>query len=295
MMKFEKKLNLREMKDLLLEILIFFDRFCRQHNLIYYLGGGTLLGAIRHQGFIPWDDDIDVMMPREDYEKFLRLFVEHEQNQARYDLEEFKRTPEYVYPFLKIIDKQVVVRSGEHDRVRTGLEPERYNLFIDIFPLDGVPNTERKQRLFFFQIQLLKLCRSLSIRRLTHLTMDTKRFLKIMKSIAVLPVVFLSRILGYRFFLNRLDVLTRTYPFTTSTYVAACTGFYGIKEVVPRDVFFEAIPIMFEGHEFFAPLGYDLYLKKHYGNYMQLPEETKRVNHFDGEVYLLQENSGTKG
>jgi lipopolysaccharide cholinephosphotransferase len=125
--------------------------------------------------------------------------------------------------------------------------------------------------------------------------MDTKRFLKIMKSIAVLPVVFLSRILGYRFFLNRLDVLTRTYPFTTSTYVAACTGFYGIKEVVPRDVFFEAIPIMFEGHEFFAPLGYDLYLKKHYGNYMQLPEETKRVNHFDGEVYLLQENSGTKG
>lgn len=126
-----KKLSEREIQLSILQILQYFDSYCKKYQLRYYLSGGTLLGAIRHKGFIPWDDDIDVCMPRPDYEKLLITFKNNANE--KYLLSSFDVGNSY-RPYVKILDLKTKVISKNS-------EDEQY-LWIDVIPVDGLPDGE---------------------------------------------------------------------------------------------------------------------------------------------------------
>ena len=132
-----REIQFEEMKKIELNILIYFTEVCEENNLRYYLGGGTLLGAVRHKGFIPWDDDIDVMMPRPDFQKLLSLSI----NNENYNIIK-PGTAGYYYNFAKLVDTRTILEEKGIKRI------DGLGVYIDIFPLDGMPETPdaRKKR-----------------------------------------------------------------------------------------------------------------------------------------------------
>jgi len=283
------KLSEKEIKDYLLNILKEFDNFCKKHKLSYFLGGGTLLGAIRHEGFIPWDDDIDVMMNRTDYEKLLKLYPIKESKNSPYEIQDHHIKEGYFIPFARLVDTRVIVDYPDQSIYLKGKYQHLYNLYIDIFPIDGVPLSPLKQRVLFKKVKILKLGRLLAARRFFYIYPGKNSFSKTLKSIFHLPYKLITKIVGYKFFLNKIESLSKKYPYEFSQFVAPITGIYGMKEIVPKEVFSEKIMVKFVDSLFPAPIGYDLYLRKHYGNYMQLPPPEKQVNHFGGGIYKIKE------
>ena len=132
-------LTLDEVKKIELDILIQFDTFCKNEGLYYTLAGGTLLGAIRHKGFIPWDDDIDVMMPREDYNRMLQI-VRDKKNGSKFDFL-IPGDPDYFYPFAKFCDNETVAEMDDNY--------SKHGIWIDIFPMDNLPEDNEFLRKFF--------------------------------------------------------------------------------------------------------------------------------------------------
>jgi len=131
-----KELTLQELKDIEFDILKMFDAFCKENNIRYFFAYGTLLGAIRYKGFIPWDDDVDVLVPREDYDRLLKLFTDSEQ----YRLYAYEREPKYRYPFAKLCDMTTRKDEGGYENgVELGVD-------IDIFPLDAWDNDLEKAK-----------------------------------------------------------------------------------------------------------------------------------------------------
>lgn len=128
-----KEISVSQAKQILLEILQEFHQFCHRENLRYSLYAGSLIGALRHQGFIPWDDDIDVLMPREDYERLFHLY-RTSPHPAYLELNDSRTRPGYFYPFMKLEDTRTIMIGKGKERVRIGLH-------IDIFPLDGMPKS----------------------------------------------------------------------------------------------------------------------------------------------------------
>lgn len=131
-----KEMTLQELHEVQLAMLDAVDNYCRLNHLRYSLGGGTLLGAVRHHGYIPWDDDIDIMMPRPDYEKFMRYF-KHEY----YKLYDYRTDDTCGFSFAKLIDTRTIVQEYTIT----------YSVFIDIFPIDGLPH----QKNYLFTLKSL--------------------------------------------------------------------------------------------------------------------------------------------
>lgn len=131
-----RKIEIEELRKILLELMDEIHAFCEKHGLKYYLSGGTLIGAIRHKGFIPWDDDIDIHMPRPDYEKFLELFPKESENV----LLENRLNDKYRYTYAKVCKKNTLVVEHAMDG---GVDE---GVFIDVFPLDALGNTEEEAK-----------------------------------------------------------------------------------------------------------------------------------------------------
>ena len=138
-------LTLEEIHLLLADMLRFVDRVCKAEHIQYFLSGGTLLGAIRHQNFIPWDDDIDLMMPRPDFERFLSII--HKYTTPRYSYAFPGHTPDYAFPWLRIHDNHTAIDDSGMQHART------QTLFLDIFPIDGLPSNETLSNLCFKKIR----------------------------------------------------------------------------------------------------------------------------------------------
>ena len=128
------------MQDSLLDLLTEFDKICKEHGLRYSLTAGTLLGAVRHKGFIPWDDDVDVCMPRPDYEKFLKI-IQEENVLPEYLTYSKDRGKGTYYCFTKILDKRYPLRTPNHIEVKY--------LYLDIFPVDGAADTKEERKTQF--------------------------------------------------------------------------------------------------------------------------------------------------
>lgn len=281
-----KKLTKYEIKNNLLELLVLFDNICCENHLSYFLGGGTLLGAIRHQGFIPWDDDIDVMMPRPDYEKFKNLFEQGLSKFHNLEIEDPNYTKNHFDPYIKLVNKNFLVIQ-KSKLIHQKIYHKDDFLFIDIFPLDGVPKKLINQKLFFLIIKLHKIIISTSVMNIVNEN-SFRSYKDTVKSLLKIPIALVLKFVPTKLFLMSLDRFIRIYDFKRSAFVAACTGVFGIKEIVPKEVFNQSIKMPFEGFEFNVPVGFEYYLRKHYGDYMQLPVESKRVNHFNGEVYFIE-------
>jgi licD1 protein len=271
----DKYLTLKEIQNLEFYILKEFAKFCEEHKLFYMLTYGTLLGAKRHNGFIPWDDDIDVMMPRDDYEKFV-LLVKRLNNLDRIELLDSSQN-EYFYPFAKLCLKNTVAEQEDSKAI--------HGVWLDIFPIDKVP-ADRIKRILFHK--KLIFCRALIISYNTDFkTMknDWKWFVKYVLAI-------ISGLIGCKRITRYAEREAKKYNNTDSNLYSAVVWQISSKGNISEKNLKIKIKEKFENELFNIPLGYDEYLKELYGDYMQLPPIDKRKNHYLKVYYKKNEVSG---
>jgi len=248
----KRYLTKTEIQDRLYEILCHFADICEKNKLTYSLCGGTLLGAIRHKDFIPWDDDIDVFMPRPDYEKLIRLILTQKLLNEEYYLRCIENSTADL-PFSKIVNSKT-------------------NLQIDIFPLDGLPaNLDECFKILKKAKKLkLNLARSLSIMGAGE---------NLFRDIFKIPVLLIPKIMGSAYYRNRLNSLAHQYDYNNSKNIAVIANSCGSGELIHRSAFENMVKVLFHGREFWAISEWDIYLSGMYGDYMKLPPENKRENH----------------
>ena len=263
-------MNKIKYKKILFDTLKYFISICEENHLAYYIAAGSALGAIRHHDIIPWDDDIDIYMPRDDYKKFLSL--KDQINDKQYQIITLEN-PGYYLPFAKMVNSNTTI--WEYKQF-----PFIIGIFIDIFPLDRInKNKEETAKLvlqykskfynylrgikkytFYDFIQPLKKCEIKSFLNklldITYYRINNKRFLTDFKC--------------YEEQLNNSN---------DGDYLVAFGGSYGIKEIYNRDWFLEIIEIDFGDIKVKIPKKYNEYLTYLYGDYMKLPPKEKQISH----------------
>ena len=263
--------QLAELKQIEKEMLRVFVGVCERLHLRYYLMGGTLLGAVRHQGFIPWDDDIDVGMPREDYEVFLSRGQEYMPNHLF--IQSIFSDAEYPMCFAKI-------RNSETTFIETSVHHLKMNhgVYIDIFPLDYYPDDEAERKRFDKKKSVYDR-RILSVFNFS----DKKRF-----TTRGLSCLLKLRYPSVKAVVHKRESLYRSVR--KSSMIANHGGAWGKKEIMPLDWYGEGALLMFEGMKVSAPTQYHNWLTQVYGDYMQLPPVDKRVSHHHNDVIDLHKS-----
>lgn len=255
-------MELKEVQKQELQMLEDFAQYCDKFNLRYYLAGGTLLGAVRHHGFIPWDDDIDVIMPRPDFEKFLGLV--YTGNMDNYKIVDDYHDHADGKPFAKLENPEVVVNY------KVFKEPQR--LWIDIFPMDGMPSEIHQVKKHIKRIKHLSWCMWQASCKQQQIQNPIIKALKL-----ILFIWFWKK--GPLYYSRKITQCAKKYPYEFSEYVGCAVGKYGESERIKKANFEERIAIEFEEKYFCASKGFDIYLKNLYGNYMEIPNEVMRKTH----------------
>ena len=266
---------MQETQKISLEILHTVATICEEQNFRYALIYGTLIGAVRHHGYIPWDDDVDIMMPRKDYDRFLaymKLNIQKYPNLRVFNRQECR---EYPYMITRISDdRYTIVMENE--------EPFGMGVFIDIYPYDGLGNTKKEALKFGLKgDRLSSLCYQATRK---HFAMETTT--AVWRKLLKLPVYLFAKLCGKDRFQDKLEKLAGVKDYDSSKYVGCVIWLsWGEKDIFPRKWFDETIMMPFEQYEFRVPKEYDKVLRHEYGDYMQLPPENERVGHHFFKVY----------
>ena len=273
----KKEIQLDELKQIELNILKQVHEICVQQGFRYFLVGGTLLGAVRHKGFIPWDDDIDIGMPRPDYEKFIDYCIS---NEVPFKILCNKVDKNYGYLFAKAMDPSTVLieKSGNRYNVNLGV-------YIDIFPLDGLGDTKNDA---IANMKKTRMNRELLV------AANWKKFARsktrpIYQEPIRLAFFCLSRFYSFKGLISRIEAKHVPNDFDQNNYVGSVCGAYRNKEIMAREIVSEYVDLPFEGYMFKCPHKYDEYLTNIYGDYMQLPPEEKRITHHSFDAYHKDE------
>ena len=268
-----REINLEELKKIELSVMKSVHEICTEQSIRYSLCGGTLLGAVRHGGFSPWDDDIDIMMPRPDYDRFVRYCQE---NETPFNLLSSETDERYGYLFAKAMDKNA--RIIEENSNPNGIE---LGVYIDIFPIDGLGDTYE---------EALKKFKSSRFKRELLVAKNWKKYFRSKtRSWKYEPIRFAffiaSRFVSMKRLVGKLQKKFRKKEFDESSYVAAIFGSYREKEIIKKEYFNDYIDMDFEGTAFKVIVGYKEYMQSIYGDYMKLPPEEKRVSHHMFKAY----------
>lgn len=266
-----------ELHGYTLRLLKFVDGVCREHGLTYFLSGGSALGAVRDRGFIPWDDDADIMFPRRDYERFLEIMAQREAEgkNSIYKCGSIHNRKDWSFPFARVWDSTTRIEYRNLNEAPTGV-------FVDIYPMDGLPDSMLRTKLYYIRIRLLfffLLCR---IRR-GFKPGEGRIALKKLLALLLKPV-------KPRSICARIDRLARRRDFNKSNYVG-CTvlSHYMARERFERRHFEKMALLPFEDAQLPVPNGFDAYLGALYGDYMTPPPERMRVDGHLIEVYVDEE------
>ena len=255
----KKITDLNVVHQLQLQLLEYFDEFCKDNNLRYFLAGGTLLGAVRHKGFIPWDDDIDVAMPRNDYEKFITLCNKLDKD---YKILSCELLNEHMIPFAKFVD----VNYQNYNKSING----RYGIRIDVFPLDGLGNSYSSA---------IKISKKIVLFRKFHYFCFKKNIMS----------TLLNKLMIHKLFYFILKNIAIKNNFYDSKYVGSIVGgLRRLDEIFEYRVYSETMDMEFEGKIFKGMKYYDEYLTRMYGDYMKLPPKEKQVAEHNVEIYDMR-------
>ena len=265
--------------DELYRLMCSFKRVCEENNLTYYLYWGTLIGAVRHSGFIPWDDDVDIVMPREDYERFINLFQDKEYDD--WFLDNYRcRSFESMSPLLRINSKRIGIRRDRGNR------EEYISAFVGIFPLDGLPTEERRRdrqiRKVMLRYGILRASRS-SLHGMGSINDRTKFASFLGKLSGTLQV---GKIIPPRKAAALVDNCMKQYSLAGSKY-CHIIDYTGYKAFFETDTFLPSVRMKFYDEYFNVPENYDALLREYYGNYMQLPPVEERVPKHGIEIKRL--------
>ena len=268
-----REINLEEMKKIELRTLEEINAICKENGFRYTLCGGTLLGAVRHKGFIPWDDDIDILMPRKDYDAFVKYCSE---NETPFSLLCTETEPKYGYIYAKAIAKDTFIVEKAANRYHVDL-----GVFVDVFPLDGMGNDLKEAKKTFNKTRFY--------RELLVASNWKKFFRSKTKSWIYEPIrlafFLLSRFVSPNKLIEKIQCTARKTDFDSSVYAGNLGGTYRFRETMKTSAQNEFEEIEFEGKKFSAIKHYDEYLTNLYGDYMQLPPEEKRITHHTFDAY----------
>ena len=276
-----RQLTVSECKEYELAILKRIKDFCNENNIRYYLCGGTMIGAIRHGGFIPWDDDIDIIMPRPDYRKFISLFPKT--GLGNYQLLSPYNDDDCCIVFSKVYDDRTI----KHDR-EVAEKYWKYGVDIDIFPTDGVPKDEDLCNKYFKQQYrdfhlFLALVGGYSFSGSFLKKLIKYNFTYVVKRLGTVGLLDAHRIA------LRINDRAEQNSIDESDKVAiSIFPHYGKHEIVDKEGFLKQIEVEFEDDVFTAPSNYDDYLTSVYGDYMRLPPVDKQVTHHLSNCYLKE-------
>ena len=273
----EQSAQLKLLQGIELENLRMLMEICEKNHLRYYLIGGSLLGAMRHRGFIPWDDDIDVGMPRPDYNRFVQIAKGYLPDHM--DVKTMTSDPNYKCYFTRLINnkKKIYWDHGQYTAV--------IGVWMDVFPLDGLPENPLLRKLQVFRVKLNK-----ALYKFTQIdyvsTNRTNRPFSERFLIRFAQLTRIGRLMNADKRLKKLDRALQRYDYDTSAYAWNFSGCYGQREIVPHIQLGGSRTTEFEGMQASIPEAAEDYLTSIYGDYMKLPPEDQRKSH---EVRFAEE------
>ena len=273
----EQSAQLKLLQEIELENLRMLMEICEKNHLRYYLIGGSLLGAMRHKGFIPWDDDIDVGLPRPDYNRFVQIAKSYLPDHM--DVRTMTSDPNYKCYFTRLINnkKKIYWDHGQYTAV--------IGVWMDVFPLDGLPDNPLLRKLQVFRVKLAK-----ALYKFTQIdyvsTNRTNRPLSERVLIRFAQLTRIGRLMNADRRLQKLDRALQRYDYDTCAYAWNFSGCYGKREIVPHIQLGGSRTAQFEGMQVSIPEAAEDYLTSIYGDYMKLPPEDQRKSH---EVRFAEE------
>lgn len=258
-----KEIQTDELRELQMQILDHVDAFCRKYNIKYTISGGTLLGAVRHGGFIPWDDDMDIQMLRNEYIRFTTLWNQEKDQHDNYELINIESGNNMGYPFGKVHDIRTTTYIGKL---------ERTGVFIDVFPIDNVKDEDDFLKRHA-EIKRLYNDRFLILQKMKCDTdgFNLKRWLRLIVQHAPQK--------SYNQIAEEINQLALSYTKDDSPLVYEMIAGMRCKRPIPRKVFEEYTYIRFENRQYMAVLDYDTYLSCTFGDYMTPPPVKEQVTH----------------
>ena len=266
-----KEIDTKRLREIQLEILDVVTDFCGKNGIKCWLNAGTLLGAVRHGGYILWDDDVDLAMLRPDYDKFMAEFNTHND---RYRFVCYENEPESFTHFGKVFDTSTVLYEPDE-------KGERLSVYIDIFVMDNAPSDEAIRKRMFRRRDILYVC---------NLGRKLPIFLKptrggLMRRLAVYAFRAMLRVFPRHYFVKALVKNARAFADEDTGYAGDFTGTH--NAVITRGLLEEMTQLEFEGKKYNAPVGYKEWLTLLYGDYMQLPPPEKRTSTHFFKAYEL--------
>lgn len=260
-----KRIPPEEIREIQMRILDEIVKICESAGLKYYLAYGSLIGSVRHKGYIPWDDDMDIAMARKDYDKLLAILKDKNASKPEWLSAIDDTAPDYYYPFAKAIDNRTEIKSDRHKGYQ--------GIWVDIFPIDGLPKTLAKAKAFIFFCSFLRvvglsMSTDFSSKTLGRWTLLYKRFFNA-----------LSVLVGKKRVCRFVEWVFHRYEVKDSPFVAILFSGHNFDAIFKKDELLQQADYPFEDRTYTSFKNYDAYLRQLYGDYMRLPPEEKRITH----------------